>query len=148
MFGQINLQVMWTCPLCSRPFKQTNQQHYCGDRTVGDFLKGKSDVSLALFDQLLVKLAEIGPIQLHATKSMIVLSAVTRFAFVINLGRNFVDIVLPFSEPYYDNLCFRKIGQVPGSNQYNHHLRIMFAEDLNEEVLGYLQKAYANGKNV
>ncbi len=139
---------MWTCPLCSRPFKQTNQQHYCGDKTVGDFLSGKSDIALALFDHLLTTLVGFGTIQLHATKSMIVISAVTRFAFVINLGKSFIDIVLPFDEPYYDNLCFRKIGQVPGSKQYNHHLRLMFAEDINEEVLGYLQKAYAKGKNV
>lgn len=139
---------MWTCPLCSRPFKQTNQQHYCGGKTVGDFLRGKSEVSLALFDHLLSKLGELGPIQLHATKSMIVISAVARFAFVINLGRNFIDIVLPFDEPYYDNLCFRKVGQVPGSRQYNHHLRLMFADDINEEVFGYLQKAYANGKDL
>lgn len=139
---------MWTCPLCSRPFKQTNQQHYCSDKTVANFLNGKSGTALALFYHLLATLTDFGPIQLHATKSMIVLSAVTRFAFVIGLGKSFIDIVLPFDEPYHDNLCFRKVGQVPGSNQYNHHLRLMFAEDINEEVLKYLQKAYANGKNV
>ncbi|WP_162618694.1 hypothetical protein [Pedobacter yulinensis] len=42
--------------------------------------------------------------------------------------------------------CFRKIAQVPGTSDYNHHLRLLSADDLNEEVRTYLQKAYANGK--
>lgn len=139
---------MWTCSLCSRSFKQVHQRHYCGGREVSDFLTGKSEVALALFDHLISKLEEIGPIQLHTTKSMIVISAPARFAYIINLGKSFINVVLPFKELYADNLCFRKMGQVPGSSDYNHHLRLMYPEDLNEEVFGYLQKAYANGKNI
>lgn len=139
---------MWNCPLCNRSFKHTNQTHYCGDRTVGDFLVGKTETAIELFNHLISKIEEIGPVQLHATKSMIVISAETRFAYVINLGKTFVDVVLPFKELYEDNLCFRKMAQVPGTNDFNHHLRIMFPEDINEEVTDYLKKAYANGKAV
>ena len=139
---------MWICPLCNRSFKNHNQHHYCGDQDLSEFLKGKTAVTLALFDQLISRFDEIGPIKLHATKSMIVISSVTRFAYIIQLGKSFIDIVLPFKEPFEDNLCFRKIALVPGSADYNHHLRLMFIEDINEEVLAYLQKAYANGKTV
>lgn len=137
---------MWTCNLCSRSFKHANQVHYCSDKTVGDFLTGKTDHALALFDSLVEKLNEIGPIKCHATKTMIVMAAEVRFAYIITIGKNFIDIVLPFKVPYQDNLCFRKIAKVPGSDDYNHHLRLMFGHDLNEEVVGYLKKAYANGK--
>ena len=139
---------MWKCPLCNRNFKNTLHAHFCGDKTVGDFLMGKSDNSLDLFDHFILKLEEIGPIKLYATKSMIVVTADIGFAYIVNLGKSFVDVVLPFKELHEDNLCFRKIALVPGSNDYNHHLRIMYKEDINEEVFEFMKKAYANGKNV
>lgn len=139
---------MWECPLCNRIFKKNQQPHFCGDKTVGDFLLGKSVSSQGLFDDLISKFEEIGPVKLHATKSMIVIAADTGFAYVINLGKNHIDIVLPFDELYEDNLCFRKMAQVPGSNKYNHHLRIMYKEDINDEVFEFMKKAYANGKKV
>lgn len=139
---------MWTCSLCNRSFKNTDQQHYCSDKTVGDFLAGKTETALQLFEHLISRLEEIGPIRLHATKSMLIISADVGFAYVIALGKNFVDLVLPFKKHFEDNLCFRKIALVPGSNDYNHHLRLMLPEDINEEVLSYLKKAYANGKKL
>lgn len=139
---------MWTCNQCNRTFKHTNQTHYCGDKTIGDFLIGKTDLTLNLFEHLIAKFEEIGPIKVYATKSMIVIAAAVRFAYIIKLGKDFIDVVLPFKTAYENNLRFRKIAQVPGSDDYNHHLRLMFPEDLNEEVFDYLKKAYANGKAI
>lgn len=139
---------MYTCPQCLRSFKQTNQKHFCANKSVGNFIAGKTETSLALFDKFTAKLQEIGPIKIHATKSMLVISSHLAFAYVITLGKAFVDVVLPFNEANTDNYCFRKIGQIPGTNTFNHHLRLMYAADLNDEVCYYLRKAYANGKNV
>lgn len=139
---------MWTCNNCTRSFKNTNQKHYCGNQSIGNFLIGKTESSLALLDHLIAKFEEIGPIQVYATKSIIVVSREKGFTYVINIGKNFVDVIFPFKERYEDNLCFRKIALVPGSNDYNHHLRIVMPEDINEEVFDYMKKAYANGKNL
>lgn len=126
----------------------TNQKPFHIDRSVNSFLSGKSETSVFLFEHLMNSFESIGSIHLHATKSMIVISADSGFAYVIAMGKNFIDVVLPFKELFEDNLCFKKIARVPGTNDYNHHLRIMLPEDLNEEVLNYLKKAYANGKNI
>jgi hypothetical protein len=139
---------MWTCSLCNHSFSNNNQQHYCTNKTVGEYLAGKTVVSLGIFVHLISKFEEIGPIQLQATKSMIVISADIKFAYIIAVGKNFVDLVLPFKKHFEDNLCFRKVALVPGSNDYNHHLRIMHPEDINEEVFDYLKLAYANGKKL
>lgn len=139
---------MWTCKQCNRTFKNLNQAHYCSDQTVRDFLANKSSTALALFDQFLCKTEEFGPVKVHATKSMLVFSSTFKFAYVINFGKVFMDVVLIFDQPFHDNLCFRKITQVPGANDYNHHLRIMYPEDFNDEVLDFLKKAYHNGKNI
>ncbi len=73
---------------------------------------------------------------------MIAIAARTRFAYITQLGKNFMDIVFPFKQSYDDNLCFIKIKPVPGSDDYNHYFRMCFKEDLNEEVRKYMKLAY------
>lgn len=138
----------WSCRICHRSFKNTNQKHYCGDKTIGDFLIGKTDLAIELFDHFVKRYSEVGPIKLYATKSMIVLTNEKRFAYIINVGKSFIDVVFPFKESFDDNFCFQKIAHVPGSDDYNHHLRLMLPEDINEEVFGYMNKAYIIGKNI
>lgn len=107
------------------------------------FLQGKSDHTLELFRYFVNTFNSIGPVTLHATKTMIAISkGDKRIAWVTQLGKNFIHVVFPFKEEYTDNLCFTKVGKVPGSNtQYNHHFRMLYIDDLNEEVRNYMKLA-------
>ena len=136
---------MWTCPLCNQQFVNTNQVHSCNDKALGDFLNGKSIHTVGLFNHLVNEFQHIGEVTVHPTKSMIAFAARTRFAYVIQLGKNFVDVVFPFKQPFNDTLCFNKIKPVPGSNDYNHHLRLYFTDDINDEVKMYMKMAYEIG---
>ncbi|GAC1307114.1 MAG: hypothetical protein NVSMB24_18420 [Mucilaginibacter sp.] len=137
---------MWTCPLCGQQFVNTNHVHSCRDKDLSDFLAGKTPHTIALFDHLVMEYQAISTdIKVHPAKSMISFAARTRFAYVIQLGKNFVDVVFPFKQSYADNLCFNKIKPVPGSNDHNHHLRLYFMEDINDEVKRYMRLAYENG---
>lgn len=133
---------MWTCDLCNQQFANNNQQHSCGDKVLADFLTGKTGYTLSLFWHFTETYQQIGKVTIHPTKSMIAFAATTRIAYIIRLGKDFVDIVFPFKEPYNDNLCFHKIAQVPGSQQFNHHFRMCSKEDINEEVLYFMKLAY------
>ncbi len=113
------------------------------DPEVENFLAGKSEHTMALYHHFLERFGEIGDISLQATKTMIGLSnGNKRIAWVTQLGKNFIHVVFPFREPYLNNLCFQKVGQVPGATQFNHHLRLYFKDDINDEVFRYMQKAY------
>jgi hypothetical protein len=136
---------MWICPSCGQQFVNNNQVHSCGDKVLADFLDNKSDVTLALFWHFVESYQQLGKVTLHPTKTMIAFAAKTRIAYVIQLGKNFVDVVFPFDKPYADNLCFRKIAQVPGTSQFNHHLRILHSEDINTEVKKFMKLAYHLG---
>ena len=138
---------MWTCPLCAQQFVKANQSHSCMDKELSDFLRGKTEHSLALFWHFADSFKRIGNVTIHPTKSMIAFAAKTRIAFVIRLGKNFIDIVFPFKEAYHDNLCFHKIAQVPGSNQFNHHFKMYYKDDINDEVKSFMKLAYALGIN-
>jgi hypothetical protein len=133
---------MWTCPLCNQKFVNNNQVHSCNDKVLADFFKGKSEETIALFWHFTQCYTEIGKITVHPAKSMIGFAARTRIAYVIRLGKNFVDVVFPFKKPYPDNLCFHKIAQVPGEQQFNHHLRIFNKSDINKEVKKFMKLAY------
>jgi hypothetical protein len=132
---------MWTCPICNREFTAMNQVHSCRERNLGDFLQGKSVHTVELFDHLINEYLQMAPIKVYPTKSMIALGLRTNFAYVTQLGKNFIDVVFPFKEIYADNLCFTKIKTVPGTNDHNHYFRMYFKEDINEEVREYMRKA-------
>ncbi|MDB4926025.1 DUF5655 domain-containing protein [Mucilaginibacter sp.] len=117
------------------------------ERRITEFLAGKSDHTLALYNHFIREFEKIGTILVEPTKTMIGISnAHKRIAWVTQLGKNFIHVVFPFRHPYEDNLCFQKVGQVPGQQQFNHHLRVLNAEDINEEVLGFMRSAYSEEK--
>lgn len=134
---------MWTCTQCQQQFKHTNQVHSCNDKTLADFFNGKSPLTIELFWHFAESFQQFGVVTIHATKSMIAFAANKRMVYATRLGKNFVDITFPFTEPYHDNLCFIKIAQVPGQQQFNHHFRMYSKEDVNEEVLGFMKLAYS-----
>jgi hypothetical protein len=136
---------MWICPQCGQQFKNTNQVHSCGDKVLADFLNNKTPHTVSLFWHFIESYQKLGNVTVHPTKSMIAIASKTRIAYVIHLGKNFIDVVFPFDRPYVDNLCFRKIAQVPGQEQFNHHFRMMDKKDLNAEVKKFMKLAYTLG---
>lgn len=118
------------------------------DQSISDFMLGKSEHTIRLCHHFIQVYLAMGKIKPHATKTMIAFKADKNFAYIIRLGKDYIDIVLPFKARYTENLCFSKIIQVPGSNDYNHHLRVYLIDDINEEVKHYMQLAYANGKTL
>lgn len=132
---------MWTCPKCKQKFTRDNQAHSCNDKTLSDFLSGKSDHTVMLFHHFVDTFRTLGDFDLHPAKTMISFAAGVRFGAVYRLGKNFIEVALYFDKSHDDNLCFHRIAQVPGSQQYNHYFRMYEVEDLNDEVKGYLKMA-------
>nr|WP_294862165.1 DUF5655 domain-containing protein [uncultured Fluviicola sp.] len=113
--------------------------------SVDPFLSGKSEFTLELFHHFIAEFKALDRIELEATKTMIAVdNGQKRIAWITQLGKNFIHVVFPFKEPHYDNLCFQKVAQVPGSNQFNHHFRMLRKEDLNEEVKKFMRMALKN----
>ena len=64
------------------------------------------------------------------------------------VGKELYACGIPIQTTYNNNLCFQKIAQVPDDNkQYNHHFRMYNAEDVNEEVLGFMRLAFDDEKS-
>jgi hypothetical protein len=123
------------------------KQILTSEKTLDDFLNGKSPHTLALFDHFVEGYKQIGKVTLHPAKTMIgIATSRKRIAYIIQLGKDFIHVVFPFEKPYPDNLCFQKIAQVPGDvKQFNHHFRMYAKEDVNKEVLRFMKLAYQLG---
>jgi hypothetical protein len=110
---------------------------------LSDSLTGKSEHTLALFNHFINRFNTVGKVDVIPLKTMIGLDNGTkRIAYITHLGKNFIHVVFPFKQGYFDNMCFTKIPQVPGQQQFNHHFRMLNMEDVNDEVLGFMRLAY------
>ena len=117
------------------------------EKSLKDFLNGKSEVTLALFHHFVGEYKKIGKVTIHPARTMIgIATDRKRIAYLTQLGKNFIHVVFPFEKPHTDNLCFQKIAQVPGDEkQYNHHFRMLAKEDVNKEVKKFMKLAYESG---
>ena len=114
------------------------------DKNIADFLAGKPQHTITLFNDFIEAFNNIGVIEVHAAKTMIGISNEhKRIACVTQLGKSFIHVVFPFKQPYPDNLCFTKIAQVPGTQQFNHHFRMLYTTDINDEVIHFMKMAYS-----
>ncbi|OJW17987.1 DUF5655 domain-containing protein [Mucilaginibacter sp. 44-25] len=110
---------------------------------LSSFTNGKSEITLALFNHFIEEFAKVGAIEVVPLKSMIAIdNGQKRIAWITQLGKSFVHVIFPFKKEYADNICFQKIAQVPGQQQFNHHLRLVNIDDVNEEVKAFMQLAY------
>jgi hypothetical protein len=111
-----------------------------------DFLRGKSAHARELFDHFVQQYQKLAPVTVHPAKTMIgIATPRKRICYVTQIGKDFIHVTFPFEAPYADNLCFQKIAQVPGQQQYNHHFRMYNKEDLNAEVKKFMKLAYTLG---
>jgi hypothetical protein len=112
----------------------------------GDLLHGKSAQALALYDYFVKQYQEIASVTVHPAKTMIgIATPRKRICYITQLGKDFIHVVFPFTQPYDINLCFLKIAHVPEQKQFNHHFRMYAKEDLNAEVKGFMKLAYEQG---
>jgi hypothetical protein len=112
------------------------------EHTLDEFLHGKSDHTVTLFEHFISEFKKVGKVTLKPAKTMIgIANDNKRIAYVTQLGKSFIHVVFPFKQPYPDNLCFQKIAQVPGEQQFNHHFRMLELSDVNAEVRKFMKKA-------
>lgn len=139
------MKTQWTCPECHQKFVKKNHPHSCNERTVDSFLEGKSEHTKELFYYFIDEYRKIGDFALHPARSRIAFAADIRFGYIHRLGKDFLDVALTFNKPHLDNLCFYRIGEVPGGKYYQHYLRLFRKEDVNEEVKTFMKMALEGG---
>jgi hypothetical protein len=115
-------------------------------RSLSDWFKDKPTQIRRDFDHFVKEYKAIGDISVRGAKNMIVISTERKGIAYVVPRKSFIDIVFPFEQAYRDTLCFHKVVQGPASKkEFNHYFRLMSEEDVNDEVKGYMAKAYRSG---
>jgi hypothetical protein len=135
---------MWACPKCKHKFYNTNQSHSCGSYTVADFLKGKPETAIDLFNYFISEYKKIGHFEIHPVKTRVALLTKMRFCSINKIGVNYINVHLVFTQPYTNDLCFYKIDNLE-DRFFIHHLKINNKSDINKEVRKYMALAYEIG---
>ena len=128
----------WTCPRCRRQFANRNQAHTCGQFTVESLLEGKPPEIVELYERLSDVIQRCGEVIVAPTKTRVLFKVQTVFA-TVTVCRNWLDILFVLPRRVKHPRIKKAQEEYPG---IVHFLRIEKAEDLNDDLVGWLQESY------
>lgn len=135
---------MWTCNKCGHKFYNKNQSHSCGNYSLDDFLKNKTEKAIGLFHHFIFEYKKLGHFEIHPVKTRVALLTKMRFCSINKIGKDFIDVHFVLTQPFNDNHCFHKIENL--SNRFFiHHLKLYCKSDINREVKKFMQLAFKIG---
>jgi hypothetical protein len=129
---------LWTCPACRRQFKNRNQSHSCGQFTVEQLLAGQPPEIVELYERLGDVIRRCGEVVVAPTKTRVLFKVRTVFASVA-VSKNWLDVVFVLGRRLKNRRIKKAQEEYPG---IVHFLRIEKAEDLDTDLVGWLQDAY------
>jgi len=133
---------LWTCPRCRRRFKNRNQAHSCGQFTVEQLLDGKPQEIVELYRQVDDLIRRCGEVVVAPTKTRVLFKVRTVFATVA-VTKNWLDLVFVLGRRLKHRRIRKAQEEYPG---IVHFLRIEKADDLDDDLAGWLQEAYDHRK--
>lgn len=136
-------RALWRCPKCRRQFANRNQSHACGRYSLASHFAGKPPIVRAIFDAILAAVRRCGPVSVLPEKTRIAFQVRMSFAQVTP-RRRWVDGHVVLARRV-EHRRFRSIETISAHNHV-HHFRLSTPEDVDAEVCGWLEEAYAVGE--
>jgi hypothetical protein len=133
---------LWTCPQCRRQFANRNQAHSCGQFTVQQLLEGKPPDMIELFERLDELIRGCGEVEVAPTKTRVLYKVRTVFASVA-ICKNWLDLVFVLGRRVKHRRIKKAQQEYPG---IVHFLRIVRADDLNDDLARWSQEAHDHCK--
>jgi hypothetical protein len=129
---------LWTCPRCRRLFKNRNQAHSCGRFTVEQLLDDKPSQIVDLYDRFAELVLRCGEVVVAPTKTRVLFKVRTVFATVA-VTKGWLDVVLVLGRRLKNRRIRKAEEEYPGMV---HFLRVESLEELDDDLLNWLQEAY------
>ncbi len=134
---------LWTCPACGNRFVNRNAYHSCATYQVDDCFRGKPPEVRALFDVFRAMVAACGPVTVVPYRDRVGFMVDVRFAQATP-RRRWLDVGFWLTRRV-DSPRFWKIETIY-PYAHVHVLRVTSAEQLDDEVAGWVREAYAVGR--
>jgi hypothetical protein len=130
--------VLWRCPVCGREFAHPNQWHSHAGRPVETHFQGRPEAR-KIYDELIKKLEEFGPLRTDAVKTSINLIA-RRHLGGVRVQEDGLRVGFVLERKLSDPRILR--AEWVGGTKYGHSVKVTSAEELDEQLLGWLKEAY------
>lgn len=129
---------MWTCKICNRNFKSTNQSHMCSSNTIDDIFKGTPDHIVHAFDQVLINVIDWEPCSVGASTKSIVFTKEKAWLIAKPMAK-VLDLKFYYSEKIVHPLIKKTTIY---KDTHAHHIRISDESEVTSELLVLLRKGY------
>lgn len=129
---------MWTCPLCHRNFRVSNQTHSCYSTSVEDHLEGKNDVLRECYFAFMDLIKDIGDFDIDPVKSTILLKKKSAFC-AIKIKQKWIDIHFMYHSELIDPLIHKSTKF--SKCRWAHFLRLTSKEDLHPQMIDWIKEA-------
>lgn len=131
---------LWKCPACRREFVKPKQWHSCAPWGLEEHFRGRDPNLREIFDALVSRLREIGPVKVDPVKTSINfvarrhLGGVTVRGTYLRVGfyapRRIVDPRI---------VHFERLGP----DRFGHSVVLESVDDIDEQLMAWLAAAYA-----
>lgn len=128
----------FTCPKCERVLKNINAWHYCSNQNIDNLFLGKPQILSYLLDKLLAHVIEWDNVHISATKNCIVFVASQTF-LVVKPMKTALNIKFYLATPHHVAPIYKT--ELYGKH-YEHHIRVMDLEDVNAQLIKFIQTSY------
>ena len=131
-------KAFWTCPVCKRKFAKRRQWHSCLAQDFEVHFRGKNPNLRKLYDLLIRRLRESGPLRVDAVKTSINLISRHHFGG-IGVRSNYLRVGFLAEEPIHHPRIVH--SQRLGPNRVGQSVILRSADDIDDTLLVWLRNA-------
>lgn len=129
----------WTCADCGRTFSRNKQAHSCEKHSIENLFIDKPQHIWHLYQALIDRIKEIGPLEVHVAKWNITLRASTTF-MSINPEKKDLALTIIRDEPLDDFPVHNSFQY--SKNRWSNHVKIETEEEIDKQLLTWIKEAY------
>lgn len=133
---------LWTCPQCGNTFTTPNQWHSCGQFDLDAHFEGADEEVELMYQKFAGMVRSCGPVRIIPQKTRIAFQVRTRFATLTPYKSHVIGGLI-LEEPIESDR-FTKVESF-GPRAHAHSFRIEKLEELDDEFMGWIRRAYAVG---
>jgi Bacteriocin-protection, YdeI or OmpD-Associated/Domain of unknown function (DUF1905)/Domain of unknown function (DUF5655) len=133
---------LWTCPKCGNEFVNRNQRHSCRRYDLSTLFVGKAPLVRDLFDRFRAMVEACGPVKVLPYRDRVVFMVRVRFAGAVP-KKEWLEVGF-WLRKRVERPRFRRVETIY-PNAHVHVLRVRSPEELDGEIAGWIEEAYAVG---
>lgn len=130
---------MWNCPNCGRNFRNTNQDHSCLITNLESHFVNKQQNVIDTFTAIKNEVMKLNGVRINSVKNAILFQANSNF-LAVKPRKSHLDIEFVLNERIEEFPIYKTFQAT--KTKYAHFVRLEYTEEVDEQLLSWLKRAY------